>query len=56
MSDLSILAQHSQTQAANTDLPDVERALWWQIAEEVANYLEARSIIAAATEPGLFDA
>jgi len=40
MSDLSTLAQHAQTQAADINLPDDERALWWQIAEEVIDYLE----------------
>ena len=40
MSDLSTLAQHAETQAADTNLPDDERALWWQIAEEVIDYLE----------------
>ena len=44
MSDLSTLAQHAQTQAANHDLPDPERALWWQIAEEVIDYLEPTEV------------
>jgi len=45
MSDLSTLAQHAQTQAANSDLPDAERALWWQIAEEVIDYLEPTDVM-----------
>jgi len=61
MSDLSTLAQHAQTQAANNDLPDDERALWWQIAEEVIDYLEptgseAQVMVDGVTlERGLFE-
>ena len=53
MSDLTTLAQHAQTQAANSDLPDLERALWWQIAEEVIDYL-APTVTDVTLEPGLF--
>ena len=58
MSDLSDLAQHAQTQAANGDLPDDERALWWQIAEEVIDYLEPTDIMASdvTLESRLFEA
>ena len=45
MSDLSTLAQHAQIQAANTELPDRERALWWQISEEVIDYLEPTEVM-----------
>jgi len=57
MSDLSTLAQHAQTQAADTDLPDDERALWWQIAEEVIDYLEPIGVpLGEVTlERGLFE-
>ena len=57
MSDLSTLAQHAQTQAANGDLPDDERALWWQIAEEVIDYLEPAEVMVGEVtlERGLFD-
>jgi hypothetical protein len=57
MSDLSTLAQHAQTQAANGDLPDAERALWWQIAEEVIDYLEPDEVRAGEVtlESGLFE-
>jgi hypothetical protein len=53
VSDLTALAQHAQTQAANSDLPDPERALWWQIAEEVIDYL-APTVTDVTLEPGLF--
>jgi len=58
MSDLSVLAQHAQTQAADTDLPDAERALWWQIAEEVIDYLEPNEVMVGEVtlEHGLFEA
>jgi cell wall-associated NlpC family hydrolase len=57
MSDLSTLAQHAQTQAANNELPDDERALWWQIAEEVIDYLEPTDVMVGEVtlERGLFD-
>ena len=57
MSDLSTLAQHAQTQAANTELPDDERALWWQIAEEVIDYLEPTDVMVGEVtlERGLFE-
>jgi len=57
MSDLSALAQHAQTQAANNELPDDERALWWQIAEEVIDYLEpvGAPLGEVTLERGLFE-
>ena len=54
MSDLTTLAQHAQTQAANGELPDNERALWWQIAEEVIDYL-APTVTDVTLESSLFD-
>lgn len=55
MSDLRTLAQHAQTQAADNDLPDDERALWWQIAEEVIDYLEPGAPGGVTLESGLFE-
>ena len=57
MSDLSTLAQHAQTQADDSDLPDAERALWWQIAEEVIDYLGTEIVVGEVTlESRLFEA
>jgi len=57
VSYLSTLAQHAQTQAANNELPDDERALWWQIAEDVIDYLEPTDVMVGEVtlERGLFD-
>jgi hypothetical protein len=57
VSDLSTLAQHAQTQADDSDLPDAERALWWQIAEEVIDYLGTEIVVGEVTlESRLFEA
>jgi hypothetical protein len=48
--ELTSLAQHAQICADNPALPDDERALWWQIAEEIVDYFAP-----VKDEPGLFE-
>jgi hypothetical protein len=55
MSDLSRLGEYSRKRFDNGDLPDAERALWYQIWSEVDAYLTDSPGEVVVTGPDLFE-